>query len=892
MMIKRFVRAVGGLAADGVLLLIRGVAVLLGTTRLGRVIRAVSIPRLQAHRLRTTLTISGISLGVAVLVAVVIVNGSVERGVASTIEDLAGTTDLQVSAGSSGFDEELLMSIRSVAGVAHAVPVMQQIVTIRDTKTRGERLLILGVDLLDDADSEFREYRSDELDAIRREPLSFLNSAENILISRSVAKRFGYKLHDKIPVVTSRGVSRFDIWGFLEDEGVGRAFGGAVAVMYYPAMQVAFDRGHNLDRIDLTVKDHSEVNAVQADLRKLLGSGFVVETPALKGARLGRMLLSIRSGLSVASLIALLVGAYLIHNTMAISVVQRKREIGVLRALGSQRREIVQLLTLEGALLGAVGGLLGSGLGVLLSKSLLSATSHALNETHLQLAATNVVVEPWILLAGFVVGVVASTLASAVPARRAALNRPAETLRTSGITLDVNIHHRPARYDVIALLLLAATPVLLKLPLSGLIPWGAFAAAAALNAAAALLMPRAVQIMTPLLRPLLDRMGVEARLAHRNLPRDVGRTAATAGALTAAIGLVISFSALTYSFVSTLDDWITQTLPGDLFVTQSSSIGGTSLRNVPMADTLYEPLSSMPEVKTVRRLSLVDIPYGGYTVKIISTDIDVFLRNARLMLIEGDSDTLATKLKGGEVAVSENFMRHFGAHRGDTVWLSTQHGTRPFKVAAVMIDYSSDFGSILFDRPNYMATFDDRRVDTYELHLRDPATAERVRRRINEEFGTSHDLFVLTNREFRAEVNRTTDQLFSLVRALELVALIVAVLGIINAQFANVLDRVREIGVMRALGMQRRQVRLLIVSEACLVGVIGSVAGLCLGVALGYVLLEHINLVQTGWYFPYRLSTRSVLEVALVTLPAAAAAGFYPAREAARLVITDALEYE
>jgi putative ABC transport system permease protein len=210
----------------------------------------------------------------------------------------------------------------------------------------------------------------------------------------------------------------------------------------------------------------------------------------------------------------------------------------------------------------------------------------------------------------------------------------------------------------------------------------------------------------------------------------------------------------------------------------------------------------------------------------------------------------------------------------------------------VLVDYTSDSGSVLFDRATYVAAFQDTRVDTYELHLHQPANAERVRQRVNALFGESHDLFVLTNREFRAEVSRTTGQIFSLVRALELVALVVAVLGIVNAQLASVLDRVREIGVMRALGMRRRQVSRMIVIEAGLIGAIGTLAGVLLGVALGYVLLNHINLAQTGWYFPYHLSIASILEVSALTLPAAALAGFYPARAAARLVVTEALEYE
>jgi putative ABC transport system permease protein len=891
--IKRGVLAVPVIVATSVLLMIQLLAWLLHPFRIGRLLQTVSIPRLREHRLRTSLTVFGIALGVATLVAVVIVNDSVARGVAATVDDLAGTTDLQVSAGTSGFAEQLLEQVRATPGVLKAVPVMQQTVTVRDPRAAREPILLLGVDMLDSDDDEFRRYGSSELRAIRDDPVAFLNSPYNILLSRSFARRYGYRLHDSVMLATALGVMRFDIWGFLDDAGVGRAFGGAIGVMYYQAMQVAFARGLNIDRVDIALPPGSDLGRVEARLQRQLGSGFVVERPARKGDRVGKMLMGLRSGLSVASLIALLVGAFLIHNTMAISVVQRKREIGILRALGSRRRELIALLTLEGALLGGVGSLLGIVLGIGLSRTLLAVTSQALNQTYLQLAATEVSIDGRMLAAALVLGTLAATVASAVPARRAARNRPAETLSTGNLTRPVPYPLRPTRNDLSALAAIAACPPLLALPPLGELPLGAFAAAFTLLLSAALLLPRLVQLMEWLLAPLAERwLGVETRLANGNLPRDLGRTTMTAGALMCGVSLAVAFGTFTHSFATTLNDWVVQTLPGDLFITQGARMGGSAMRNVPMADALYAELAHLPEVDTVRRVRIVEMPFRGFTLKAIASDTEAFLRHAHWILLEGELAEIAPALRAGAVMVSENFARHFHVHRGDRIALSTQDGTRTFRVVGVFVDYSSDVGSVMFDRPTYVAAFHDSRVDTYELHLHNPSDAQRVRRYVQARFGESHDLFVLTNREFRDGINDTTEQIFSLVRALELVALIVAVLGIINAQLANVLDRIREIGVLRALGMLRRQVSRMIVIEAVLVGVIGTLAGIGLGSAIGHVLLSHINLVQTGWYFPYRLSIRAIVEVSCLTVPAAALAGLYPARAASRLEVADALEYE
>jgi putative ABC transport system permease protein len=899
---------VAGSAALAVLGLIYAAAWLLSPFQIGRLLLSVSVPRLAQHRLRTTLTVLGIALGVAMFIAVVGVNRSIMRGVSATFQDISGKTDLQIGAGASGFHEDLLARVRATPGVATAVPILQQNASVRlprantaasaapaasaiqdDNPPSTERLLVLGVDMLEDEDAQFRDYGSPELKAIRDDPVAFLNSPSNILIGRSFAERHGYALRDKIALVTAAGLRDFEIWGFLDDSGVGRAFGGAVALMYYQAMQVSFERDRNVDRIDVALAPGASASQVEAALTQALGAGFTIEEPARSGERVEKMLSGVGSALTIASLIALLVGAFLIHNTMAISVVQRKREIGILRAIASTRSEVVRLLTLEGALLGVAGALLGVGLGIALSRTLLAATAQAISQAYLQLATTEAQLDPRILILGFVLGVFAATVASWIPARRAVAQEPVVLLRSGGILGAHSYSTRPTRSDFVAAVLIASAWPLLHVPVIEGLPMGPFLSSFAFLAAGALLMPRIVQLLTLGLESVGARfLGLEARLAHQNLPRDIARTATTAGALMAGVSLAVSFSAFTSSFSSTVDAWLDQTLPGDLFITQSASMAGTSSRNVPMDDSMHAGLAALPEVEDVRRVRITEMPYGGMNIKVVGTEIAIFMKHARMTLLEGEQDEVIAAQKAGAVLVSENFARRFGVHRGDTLTLAS----RKFPVAGVVVDYTSDVGTLVLDRAVYVEAFGDARVDTYELYLKPGHDAEATRRTVDARYGAERDLYVLTNGEFRAEVNQTTDQVFTLMRALELVALIVAVLGIVNAQLANVLDRIREIGVLRALGMLRRQARRMIVIEASLIGAIGMIAGVIVGSANGYLLLAHINLVQTGWYFPYRISPLSILEIAVLIIPASALAGFYPAQQAAQLVITDALDYE
>jgi putative ABC transport system permease protein len=890
--LRALARAAGGALGAVVLLLVRALAAMLSGLRLGRLLRAVSMPHFEQHRLRTALSVLGVALGVALLVAVITVNHSVLRGLVDTIEDISGKADLEVSAGSSGFSDALTSDVRAMSGVAKAAPVLQQVATLLHPRASGERLFVIGTDWLSEDDGYFRAYNSANLEQIKLDPLPFLNAPHNVLLARALATRLGLARDDKLAVATGTGVQELVVKGFLEGDGIGDAFGGAIAVMDYQAMQLFFSRGRNIDRLDVAIAEGASLSAVRTRLAQLLGGGFTVAPPAQKGERIARMLLGVRTALTMASVIALFVGAFLIYNTMTISVVQRKREIGTLRALGARRRDVQRLLTLEGALLGAVGALAGLGLGSAISRALLRATSSMLNETHLQVTSSEVHVDARILVSAALLGMVSATLAAALGARAAGALSPAETLRTAGMLSPNAARTKLGARDLGAVFALVVAWAVLKLPSFGALPLPAFAAIGILLGVGVLLLPRVIQLEHALVGRLSRFARLELRLANQNLTRDLGRTTTTSGALLVGVAMVTAFGTFITSFTAAIQHWVEQTIPGDLFITHGSSMPGASLRNVPLADTLRAELSSLPEVTDLRRVHVVEVPYRGLSLKLVAMDSDVFARHSTLACLEGNQEQAIAGLSAGGVVISENLMRRFGLHRGGTLALASGRGTRRFPIAAVVVDYTSDLGTLLFDRATFIAAYGDERVSTYELYLRDGADVEATRKTILRRYAQSHDLHVLTNRELRRDVQGRVDQVFSLLRALELVALLVAVLGIVNALLANLLDRVREIGVLRALGMSRRALSRMILLEALLIGAAGLIAGLLVGFAVGHVMLRHVNVVSTGWYFPFRVAPGSLFELSLLTLVAAAAAGYYPARSAARLGITDALGRE
>lgn len=867
-----------------------------------RLLRRVSLPRLRQHPVRTGLTIAGVMLGVAAVVAVVLVNRSLTQSIASTIDDIAGKTDWQVSSGPAGIDEKYLDVVREVPGVHKITPIIKETVPFataalsreRAAALKNQQLVILGIHFLGD-DEYFRTYRSDELDHIKRDPLVFLNSATNLIISEGFAKKHGYKLHDTIPLLTPAGQQDFTIWGFIRDERMGRALGGTLAIMYYQAAQAAFSRGSLVDQLDVAVAPGEDGAAVRARILKALGPGFEVERPERRTERINKMLGGFNLMLGMGSALSLVVGLFLIFNTVFISVVQRKKEIGILRALGLLRGQLTALFVAEGALLGTVGSALGVLLGLYLSRGLLKLVSGAVSEIYLQVNPDHIVLDRPLLLLCLCGGILGTVLSALWPARSATRIQPVSALRSGNATelLDAAPPRLRRTLGLLSLLLLLASlPLSLLPPVRG-VPVAGYLAALCAIVATVLLVPSALVLVRDLSRPLLGRMSsFAARIAGENLCRDLGRATISTAALMIAVGMVTSLAVTLKSFEDSVLNWIDQTVPADLFITSANPFAGAA-KNVHMSDEMYPFLGRLPGVVAVDRVRIIDVAFRDGQIKLLSLDWKVNLRRARLTYLSGDAAGADAALSAGTgVVISESFARRFGYQLGDHLQLPSPTGIQDLLIAAVVVDYTSDQGLILMDRAPCERAWLDSKVDTYKLYLDQGADADAIRRAVLSTYGDRFTLYILSNAQFKDELRKILQQAFGLVDVLQLVALIIAVLGVINTMLASVLDRQREIGVLRAVGGLRRQVQQMIMIEAGLMGLCGCVTGVFAGLVVGAILLYSVNTVSLGWRFPFTVPLLAICKLTFIVVAASVAAGYYPARIATREPITKTLKYE
>ncbi len=852
-----------------------------------QLLRLVSLRHLFGAPLRTVLTILGVSVGVATMVGIAAINKTVLDAFRSTVDTIAGKADLTVAGSQSGFDEALVERVREVEGVTAASGGMTVIAPVAGSP--GDSLYVMGVDLLDDG--YFRDYRAKDADvSALAEDLEFLNSTDRMLVAERFAQRHGLGVGDTFQLVTHEGTKDFVVHALIEESGPVKAFGGSVAVMFVGSAQEAFGRGRTVDRIDVAVDPAVGVDTVQASLVSALGSQFEIERPSRRGGSVAKMVRSFQLGLNIASGVALLVGVFLVYNTISIGVLQRRREIGTLRAIGATRSALRALFTLEALVLGIIGTVIGLPLGVLIARVAIGFVEDAVSSLYVHVNAGDVSVGPLQLGLGFVFGIAGSAFAALQPAWRASAVQPVEALRQDA-AVGADVRRIPRAATVAgALLLLAIWPLTLIPPPMENVPVGGYLAIFATLMGSTLLAPVLLRGLQPLFaKPGQWLLGVSGRLAADNFARAPGRTAVPISALAVGVAMTVCLGGFVGSFRVSAMRWIEQSVPADLFVTSSAKIGG--VKNVPMSPDIGVQMEALPGVSSVDFVRLFQHDVLGLRVFLISMRPEIYNRHANPTVLAGAMPTEAQRAQGF-VTISENLARRRDLAPGDTFPLDTPGGTRTLTVGAVIIDYTSDQGAVFLDRAHFVDWFGDDRVDTYEVYVHDIAQLETVREAITARWGRQYDLYALSNHELRDEAMGLVDGAFAVTNAMEAVAVLLALLGVINTLLAAVLDRTREIGLLRAIGAGRGHIIRLFTGEAALIGLTGGVLGVTSGTVMGLIVTHVVGLQGTGWSFPFVFPVAIAVQMVLAASVCAVLAGLYPAQRAAKLDVVEALAWE
>lgn len=847
-------------------------------------LRLLSWQYARKHKLRTFLTIAGIVLGTAVFVGMHTANQSVLAAFHQTVNKIAGGTQLQVTAGDPGFEESVLEKVQAVPGVGVAVPVIE---ASANTELAGQgNLLILGVDMT--GDRSLRDYTLESADeAMIDDPLVFLAQPDSIIITDAFAKQNSLAVDSKLPMRTMEGEKQFTVRGIMKSGGLASAFGGNLALMDIYAAQKVFGRGRRFDRIDITVKEGATVDEVQKALESALGAGFQVESPSARGAQFESLARVYSISANLTSAFALFIGLFIIFNTFSIAVTQRRSEIGVLRMLGATQGQVRTLYLGESVAIGVIGSCVGIAAGLLIAKAMAGYIGSYLGEIYGVAQRTDeIATNPVLLLTALGLGIGTSLLAAIIPARNAAKVDPVLALQKGKAQMTSDAESRIRR--IIAVLLLIASLVCVMLPS---VPFAIYAAFGMTTIAALLLAPTFTLLFSKMLRPVLGAMfPVEGMLAADSLTQSPRRTSGTLSALMLSLALVIALGGMARASFHAITDWLDVAFNPDLFVTTSEQITARSFR---FPASMREGLVSIRGVEEVQSVRTPRVMVRGTSVMLIALEAESAGRRVPLPAVAGRNDEmykLAAEGKG--IIASENFALLQHVRLGDVLELPSPDGVLRVPVVGIILDYSDQQGSLLMDRAFYIRHWHDDSVNVYRVYLHKGVDPLQAKAAILAEFGEHTRLFVLENRELRSYIMRIANQWFGIAYVQIAVALLVAILGIVNTLTVSISDRRRELGIVQAIGGLRAQIRRMICVEAMLVGVIGLSLGLLLGAAALYYVREiggrDVAGIQLAYEYPFG--------IAALLVPAILGAAFFsalaPAEAAVRARLVEALEYE
>ena len=762
-------------------------------------LRLLSWPYFRKHLLRTLLTTAGTALGVAVFVGMHAANRSVLFAFSQTIDRIAGKTELQVTAGDTGFGEDILDTVQAVPGVRVAVPVIEAVV---DPKLPGQgNLYVLGIDMT--GDRSLRDYDLEEGDdSVISDPLVFLAQPDSLIVSKQFADKNGFAVGARLPLGTVDGDKVFIIRGIMKSGGLASAFGGSLAVMDIYAAQKMFGRGRTFDRIDLATKPGVVLAGQAQQLQATLGPAFEIQPPAARGQQLEAVLAGYSIMVNVSSAFALFIGLFIIYNSLAIGVTQRRSEIGILRALGATRRQIRALFLGESAVIGVIGSVGGIVIGTLIARAIASVVSALIADVYgVADHATAAVTDPKMIAAALGLGVATSIMAGIIPAANAARVNPVEALQKGKPQI---LSGRESRARVLI------ASVLVALALVALMMNGAravfYAGYVCALGAAILLSPVLSLGLARALRPVVNWVRpVEGALAADSLIEAPRRTSAAIAALMLSVALIAGFGGVARASYDSILEWMNTTLRPDLFVMPTASL---ELQAARFPAAMAPEIAAIPGVRLVQRFRNGRMMFRKNPAMIVALEMSSVAQTDQRHPVAGDADAMYRNAAAGEgLIVSDNLaqLRHLAlgevievaapvrgdraAHRRDCRRLLGSAGRDPRRSKSVHQYWHDDSAS------------------DFRVYLEPGAGVAEVRRRILERYAGRRQVFVLTNGELKGYIVRATDQWFGLTSVQFGVAVLVAILGIVNTLTVSITDRRRELGVLRAVGALRGQIR-------------------------------------------------------------------------------------
>jgi putative ABC transport system permease protein len=842
---------------------------------------------LRARPLRSFLTVAGVALGVAVLFASLSAGAAMDAAVERAAADEMGRATVRVEAlEERGLGPDTRAIIAAVPGVGVAAPALERRTYLSaglDLAPAGQLpapVTVLGIDPV-------LEPQLHDMPLSEGRPLDATDT-RRALVAATLADAEGLRLGDTLTLngAVEPGPQDFTIVGIVSGDGYVPSAAGRLVIVPLAEAQALFDTG-GVTRVDLGLRSGVSADDVISELETSIHTEpYLLELASDTAASLRSGTADLRATLLLVAAVVLFAGAFLIFNTLSMTVSERTREVALLRAAGTTRPQVMTLMLLQALALGIAGSLAGVAAGVgaaALTLSWVGSTS--------TLALGPPDLGPAPVAVALAIGVLVTLAASLEPAWRASRITPIEALRRGPAGAAAGVARLRWLALVFAVLALAALAIWPRgaggsndaapgaAIGSGL--WGPLVVYGLLLAAV-LLVPR-------VLGPLLRLAGIpfaifrtQVRLARSSLARDTSRTALTAGALVIGLAMVVALGTAAQNVRRIGQGWLAETIPGSELL--------TSIRPMPVDGEIRDQIAALPGVESVSPIGLFGVPWEGVRQEAAAIVGSDFASDGRLVFIEGDPAAAFAALDaGGSVIVPRSLRAETDIHVGDTLTFAT--GPEPTKLRVVGVVSHSIPGdsqeAILVGWADATAAFGVAGADFYAVRY-DTGMEESSQPAVHA-LARSYALEPADLERIRGTVGDALDRFFRLLDAMALIAVVVAGLGMVNTLSMSVLERVREIGVLRATGMSSRQVWGMVVVEAGLLGIASALVGALVGLVVGGLLIAWSAGGLAGGFDPPWLS---ILLAVLFGVLISIAAAVYPAGIASRQSMVQALQHE
>jgi putative ABC transport system permease protein len=853
---------------------------------MSRLLWRASLRYLLRHPWQIGLSLVGVALGVAVVVAIDLANSSAQRAFFLSTESVVGRATHQIVGGSHGIPEEIFRDLRIKAGVRLAAPVVEGDVSAPEYPGRTFRLF--GIDPF--AEAPFRPYLAGMNSGAQRDLVAFLTQPATGIISRETGRQLGLNLNtdtdqqntrDSLVIRVGSTRHRVKIIAFLEpSDDLSRQALENLLITDIATAQELLGMTGRLSRIDLgipTGEGREDGEAILTKIKSVLPPGAEVHSAAARSQSVAQMTRAFSLNLTALSLLALIVGMFLIYNTMTFSVVQRRSLIGMLRTLGVTRTEIFSLILAEAALIGVIGTAVGILLGVILAHGLVRLVTQTITDLYFVVSVRELTLTWFGLLKGLGLGLGATVVAALAPALEATSAQPRAALNRSNLETQSRQAVPWAALAGVCLLLFGGG--LLLLPSRDLIL--SFGALFAIFLGCVLLTPVTVVVLLQGLQVLVGaRLGILGRLCIRSVVASLSRTAVAIAALMVAVSVTVGVGIMVESFRQTVAYWLESALQADIYISPPGMVSRWNEQTLdPELIARFSAAPGVDSVNTYRRVS-VESPTGR--VQLVALALDA-RKYTSYRFIEGTPGTIWPAFEDGQaVIISEPYAYHHELQLEDVVQLQTDRGQHAFRIVGIFADYGSDQGLVMLSRNTYEQFWEDRGVSSLGLYVTPEQDVAAMVVSLRKLVDAEQEVLIGSNRALRKASLDIFDRTFTITSVLHLLTTAVAFVGVLSALMALQLERERELGVLRATGFTPRQVWGLITAQTGLMGLVAGLLALPVGMLLASVLVFVINRRSFGWTLQLEVLPGTLLEAVGLALVAALLAGVYPAFKMAR----------